>query len=98
MIGIEGASIATVAGYILSNLICLFLLKKIELIIINRAVFLNSAIMVVYFLLWRFVFCENFTASVLSAVIVEGVYAYSYKHQLRKCLAKVLNRGKNSGI
>ena len=97
-IGIEGASIATITGYIVSNLICLFLLKRMQLININRNVLINTAIMCIYFLLWRFVFCERYIASLLSAAVVELLFAYMYRERLKMILNKLKKRGKKSGI
>ena len=97
-IGIEGASIATITGYIISNLICLFLLKRMQLININKNVLINTAIMCAYFLLWRFVFCESYIASLLSAVVVELVFAYMYKGRLKIIFNKIKKRGKKNGV
>ena len=91
-IGIEGASIATITGYIISNFMCLFCLKRMQLIVINKKVVINTAIMSAYFLLWRFAFCENYVASLLSAIAVELVYAYMYRDRLMLILKRITKR------
>lgn len=96
-IGIEGASIATLIGYILSNLMCLFWLSRMKLIIINKNVMINTAVMVAYFILWRWLFSESYIFTILSAVIVEMVYGYIYRNQIRHIIGK-LKRGKKNGL
>lgn len=94
IIGIEGASIATLTGYIISNMLCLFWLRKMQLIVINKKVILNTVIIAVYFLLWRFLFCGYYMASLISAFVVELIYAYIYKNQLKMIINKIKKRGK----
>lgn len=57
IIGIEGASIATLAGYAISDVICTIVLMKMKLMVITKEFVFSSVLMVAYFLSWRLLTC-----------------------------------------
>ena len=93
IIGIEGASIATMIGYLLSILLCVFWLRRMKLIIISKNTILNVVIIITYFLLWRFFFHDNYVLSFVSGMLVIGVYLVRYKDIL---LGMLKNRRKKA--
>lgn len=89
-IGIEGASIATILGYIASILICLLILRKFRLINVNNKVYINTLIFFVYFISWRLILHENIIISLVLGFIVECFYAYMYRDMLAPIVKKIL--------
>lgn len=87
-IGSEGASIATVTGYIVSILMCLFWLRRMKLININKKVYINSAVMLAFFLVWRFFCHDNYILSFVSSAAVIGVFVFMYKDMLLGIIRK----------
>lgn len=85
-IGSEGAAIATVIGYIISILMCLFWLRRMKLIIINKKVMINAAVMLMYFLTWRFLCHDNYVLSALVSVVVITFFIYMYRDMLMRVL------------
>lgn len=83
-IGIEGASIATVSGYIVSISVCILLLRRQNLIHINKNVYINIAIIAAFYLVWRLTLCELVIPSAVMALIATLVYLYIYKDLLFK--------------
>ena len=88
LIGIEGASIATVLGYILSLVMCIFLLRKMKLININHKVKYNVIIFMGYFVIWRVFLHKYSTLSILVALFIECLYLLLYKDKLLEIIRK----------
>ncbi len=59
LVGIEGAAIATLAGYAVSNIVCVFVLSQMRLMEISGRFILSSIIMLFYFVIWRFIFMDS---------------------------------------
>lgn len=90
--GIEGASVATLIGYICSIAICTAVLCKMKLIIVNRKLLISATAFGIYFILWRFVFNENQIISTVSGLIVEGFYLYSYRDFVSIAIKKLFKK------
>ena len=87
-IGIEGASIATMVGYLVSILLCVFWLVRMKLIIISKKTMLNAGILVSYFFVWRFRLHSSIVLSLISGIAVVGIYVLLYKDMLLGILKK----------
>ncbi len=87
-IGMEGAAIATVAGYMVSIIMCLFWLRRMKLIVINKKVYVNAAVIIGYFLVWRLLLHENIVLSAVSGIAVMGIYVLLYKNMIMDILKK----------
>lgn len=91
-IGIEGASIATLLGYIISIFLCIIILRKMKLININGRVYANILIFATFFVVWRFWAYESITGSIILGVIVECLFAILYKDILVSGVKRIRNR------
>ena len=83
-IGIEGAAIATLAGYTISDTICTIVLIKMQLMVVSKKFVLSVAMMSVFFIMWRFFALNSFVITLLMAAVFIGGYLYLYKEDLRK--------------
>lgn len=88
VIGIEGAAIATLAGYILSNLICVATLCKMNLMAISRKFLISICVMILFFLIWRLYFIKDTIRGIVLALLVSGIFGYLYKQDLKILLKK----------
>ena len=70
VIGIEGASIATLTGYIVSDIICCYVLVRMKLMVISKRFVFISILMLGFILLWRFILMSSTLLSLTAAVIV----------------------------
>lgn len=95
ILGIEGASIATLIGYICSISICTIVLLKMHLIVVNRNLLLSAGIFMVYFSLWRLTFNKNDVISVVVAIIVEVIFLIMYKDFLKNGIKKIIKKKSN---
>lgn len=91
-IGIEGAAIATLAGYVVSVIIAGVWLYKIELFVVEPRLFIVAGTSVAYFLIWRFFLQTHFWIALLFALVLIACYVMLYKKDL---MAVVKHGGKN---
>lgn len=87
VLGIEGASIATLMGYMVSNIVCVAVLCKMKLMLISGRFVLSTAMMSVFVIVWRLLFSENYGIGTVSAVVLTIVYLILYKKEILKLLA-----------
>lgn len=94
ILGIEGASIATLLGYIVSDIICVLVLMKMKLMVISKRFILASLSMIIYFIIWRLLINNNTIFGILLAIIITGLYVFLY----RKDLSLLFNRKKEENV
>ena len=85
-IGIEGASIATLIGYIVSDVICCIVLLKMKLMVISKRFIICSLIMTAYFILWRQFISSNVATGTICAIITSGLFYFFYRKDLKRLL------------
>lgn len=83
VLGIEGASIATLIGYIISDIICVLVLIKMKLMVISKRFIFASLGMVIYFIVWRLLISNNAILGTLFAIMLTGLYVFLYIKDLR---------------
>lgn len=91
VIGIEGASIATLIGYAVSDIICVIVLCKMKLMVISFRFIVCTLIMIAFFFLWRLFIPESIWLGLVAAICMTIVYAFLY----RKDLLMILNKFKS---
>ncbi len=81
-IGIEGAAIATLTGYIISDIVVVIVLCHMKLMVIS-ARFVGSAIgMASFFIIWRFFASEDIILGIVLAIVYTAACAILYRHEL----------------
>lgn len=83
IIGIEGASIATLCGYILSDVICVIVLCRMNLMTISKRFIISILITITYFILWRLLFSDKLIVGILFATIATVMVALLYSNELK---------------
>ena len=91
-LGIEGASIATAIGYVISDIICVAVLKKMKLIRLSGSFLAAVALFVAGFLCWRFVLVGSPLGMAFAALGYTLVVAMLYRRELA-FLFNALTRG-----
>lgn len=81
-IGIEGAAIATLLGYLCSDIIVCIVLCKMKLMIIYKRTLRATFLVVLYILFWRFVIIYNDRVSILCAFMASSGVLILYKYEL----------------
>lgn len=95
ILGIEGASIATLVGYIVSDIIAVIVLCNMKLMIISKRFLLVSFCMVMYFIIWRLLCPQNASAGLGLAIAFTVICAVLYKREIG-IIANKLKRKKGN--
>lgn len=88
-IGIEGAAIATLLGYVISNVINIIVLSRMKLFVLSKRFVLSFIITVVYICVWRFFFHDRILAGLICMVLAALCYTYLYRNELVMFLEKI---------
>lgn len=89
-IGIEGAAIATLAGYFISDVVCVIVLCKMNLMVISARFVLSVLVTGGFMCLWRMLFSEKLAISFVVVSLVCVVFVMLY----RKDISNLINRKK----
>lgn len=81
-LGIEGAAIATLFGYVVSDIVCIIVLSKMRLMMVNLKFIIASIVMIVYLLLWRICFSANIVVGTTCALVVVIIYVWLYREDI----------------
>lgn len=68
VLGIEGAAIATLMGYVVSDIVCIIVLCRMQLMVISGRFLAASGVAAVFLILWRLIFSTSFPAGTIGAV------------------------------
>lgn len=88
-IGIEGAAIATLMGYAISDIVCVLVLCKMKLMIISKRFLFASAAMIIYMILWRILFCDRAIIGTTAALAVLCLFILIYKDDIKKLFSAI---------
>ncbi len=83
VLGIEGASIATLSGYIVTVIVCMIVLSRMRLFVISKRCIVSAIAEIIYIILWRFLFSESTVWGTGMAVIITMLFAMLYKKEVR---------------
>ena len=84
VLGIEGASIATLMGYAISDIVCIVVLCKMRLMVIENRFILASLGMIIYFVVWRVLISNNTLLSLLWAILMCVYFIILYMDEIKK--------------
>lgn len=82
-IGIEGAAIATLVGYGVSDIVAGIVLCRMKLMVVKSRFILASILMCAFILAWRLVIKDSILLSLVAASILLGVFLYLYHLDLK---------------
>lgn len=89
LIGIEGAAIDTLLGYIVSVIVLVTVLLKIDLIVVSKRFIFVSFIMCVYFLVWRLFISTNILTGIVMAVLFLIMCLWLYRSEVAFIMRQV---------
>lgn len=89
LIGIEGASIATLCGYIVSDIVCMIVLCKMKLMVISSRFIITTMVMALFFIVWRLSISDNTIVGLLFAVMTTLLYVFMYRSELQTVIGKL---------
>lgn len=89
VLGIEGAAIATLLGYVVSNIICVIVLCKMKLMTISGRFIVATILMGIYMILWRLLFFNKVLSGTFAALLLLIGYGVLYRNELLIVFGKV---------
>lgn len=92
VLGIEGASIATLMGYVVSDIVCVIVLCRMKLMVVSRRFVVAALIMGCFMVLWRLFFSDMLVIGTAAAVIVTVLMVMLYRVELKKIMGMIKNR------
>lgn len=91
-IGIEGAAIATLCGYIISDIVCVIVLSHMKLMEIRFRFVMVCVIAIAYMVTWRFTISDNTLISTIVALFSTVLIIILYRKDLIYVFSKLLNK------
>lgn len=82
VLGIEGASIATLLGYCVSDVICVIVLYNMRLISLDKRFLIATVGILAYFVIWRTAVKSNYTLGVICAIVITLFFTYLYREPI----------------
>ena len=83
ILGIEGAAIATVLGYLAALIPCVVFLIQKKLFVIPVRFLIASVIFVLTFASWRLWLAHNVIIALVQVLVVFGIYIILYKQEIK---------------
>ena len=94
VLGMEGAAIATLLGYVISDIISVLVLRKMELMILSGRFVIAVFIMACFVIAWRLLFSSDAIIGTVMALIATCFLAFLYRSDLN-VLFSMLKKGKS---
>lgn len=97
ILGIEGASIATLMGYVVSDIICIIVLCKMKLMVVSDKFVFSTLLMAVFMIVWRIGFSENAIVGTGVAFAVTIAFVLIYGKDV-KILINMMKKRRGSDV
>ncbi|MDY3745765.1 MAG: oligosaccharide flippase family protein [Lachnospiraceae bacterium] len=88
-IGIEGAAIGTLLGYVFAIIGVVIILSIMRLVEISRRFLISVFLFGAFFLIWRLFILDNLIISMIFAIIIILLYLLLYKEEIFKIITKI---------
>lgn len=85
-IGIEGAAIATLVGYLVSDVICVLVLMKMKLMVISKRFVAGSLAMIAYILIWRLSTKDNIGINLIMTIAIVAFYTILFRSDIKSLI------------
>lgn len=92
LIGIEGAALGTLCGYIVVVLICVLVLEKMKLLKISSRFLFCVSLTTIYSVIWRCFLMEHKAVSLILVILILGVFIILYLKDVQSIMKR---KGKN---
>lgn len=94
VLGIEGASIATLMGYVVSDIVCVIVLCHMKLMVVSTKFIAATCLMASFMILWRLSFSSNIVIGTIIACVVCCFFILLYLSDIKKLVSTIKNRKK----
>ena len=84
ILGIEGAAVATLKGYIVSDIVCTIVLCRMKLMVVSGRFIAASVSMALFMIVWRISFSSNVVGGTMGAMAVSAILIAFYRKDIVK--------------
>lgn len=91
-IGIEGAALATLLGYVASLIFCSLILLRLRLFVVSLKFLISTLAFLAFVISWRLFFMSNILISLLFLLLISVFYIYLYKKELTVMILQLKNK------
>lgn len=84
ILGIEGAAVATLMGYIVSDIVCTIVLCRMKLMVVSGRFIAASVSMALFMIVWRISFSSNVVGGTMGAMAVSAILIAFYRKDIVK--------------
>lgn len=84
VLGIEGASIATLMGYVTSVIICMIVLIKMNLMYISKRFILAALLVCIFMISWRLLYSDKIIIGTIICVMFSGILTILYSDDIKR--------------
>lgn len=96
LLGIEGAAIATLMGYVVSDIVGIIVLCKMRLMVISKRFILATVVMTGFMVLWRLLFSREILFGTFAALNVTIIMFLLYKREVLQLWNIITRRKQNA--
>lgn len=89
LFGIEGASLATLMGYVISDVVCLIVLCHMKLMIVSKRFVIATFATITFMIIWRLLFSNQIIIGTFMAVTLLCLLVVFYKNDLRRIICMI---------
>lgn len=89
ILGIEGAAIATLLGYLVSDIVCVVVLCKMKLMVVSKKFICSAIMMVGYYIVWRLLVKNQTIIGTVLAICFTISLVVIYKTDLKKLIISI---------
>lgn len=83
ILGIEGAALATLVGYVVSDIVCVIVLWRIKLMVVTPRLIFSACTIAIFLIGWRLWFCTNTTVATIIVIFLMCVYLILYRDEIK---------------
>ncbi len=92
LIGIEGASIATLFGYIVSDIVCVIVLVRMKLMVVSFRFIVAACMLAGFFVVWRMLIPDRILPALLAAILLCVLFCLLYRKDISTLLRQLSRR------
>lgn len=96
VLGIEGASIATLMGHIVADIVFAIVLIKMKLMVVEKKFIVSVLLMALFLIVWRIFILENIILGLIMVTCFTVAWLFLYRAEIISFVEMIRNRGKEN--
>lgn len=98
IIGIEGAALATLLGYVVTDIVCIIVLYRLKLINLEKKFYISTLLMAIFMVTWRVFINSNYIIGIVLAFFVTILFMFLYRVDISKLFSMIKGGKSSNGV